>query len=101
MLVCMHVCVYVWRLTLLMSKQKHNSLLVMRKYLLFTGKLNFTEATNFTEAVASFASYVATALLVNLVSVTTPGKKLCTPLGIWGLNSSFFMIGGLVPLAPM
>ena len=36
----------------------------------------FTEATNFTEAVASFATYVATALPVNSVSVTAPAKQI-------------------------
>ena len=59
----------------------------MRKYLLFTGKLYFSQTTNFTEVVASFASYlkhenyyyyyyVATALPVNSVGVTTPAKKI-------------------------
>src|SRR6218665_2675369 len=41
MLVCMHACVYVWRMTLSMSKRKQNSSFVVRKYLPFTGKLDF------------------------------------------------------------
>ena len=76
MLVCMmYVCTSSeW--TLSMSKLKQNSWFVVRKYLLFTGKLYFSQTTNFTEVVASFASYVATALPVNSVGVTTPAKKI-------------------------
>ena len=47
-------------------------------------------------AVASFASYVATALLVNSVSVTTPAKKDYVPLlESGGLNPSLLIIWGL------
>ena len=74
----------------------------MRKYLLFTGKLDFfTEATYFTEAVASFASYhrpnIATTLPVNSVSVTTLPKNYVYTFGIWGAKSFFFVIWGLSP----
>src|SRR6218665_1000491 len=62
----------------------------------------FTEATNFTEAVASFASYIATALPVNSVNVNTPAKKsMYHPWNLGGLNPSFFVIwGGLAPPSP-
>jgi len=48
--ICIHIrwcaCMYVctsgdWRITLSMSKRKQNSWFVVRKYLLFTGKLDF------------------------------------------------------------
>src|SRR6218665_2098166 len=85
-----------------MSKLKQNSLFVVRKYLLFTGKLYFSQTTNFTEVVASFASYVATALPVNSVGVTTPAKKNYVgppPLEFGGLNP-FLGFGGLSPPSP-
>ena len=53
----------------------------------------FTEATNFTEAVASFASYVAAALPVNSVSVTTPAKK--TMYHLWNLGAKSFLFRDL------
>src|SRR6218665_299019 len=91
MLMCMHVCVYVWRMTL-MSKPKQNSSFVVRKY----RHVIFTEAMN-------FASYVATALPVNSVSVTNPARKIMYyiyTLGIWGAKSFFFRdLGGLAPLS--
>ena len=40
---CMHACVYVWRMTLSMSKRKQNSWFVVRKYLRFTGKLDLAK----------------------------------------------------------
>src|SRR6218665_1663857 len=62
----------------------------------------FTEATNFTEAVASFASYIATALPVNSVNVNTPAKKnYVPPLEFGGAKSFFFRdLGGLAPPSP-
>src|SRR6218665_3701504 len=85
-----------------MSKLKQNSLFVVRKYLLFTGKLYFSQTTNFTEVVASFASYVATALSVNLVGVTTPAKKIMCPNHLLnlGINIFFLGCGGLAPFSP-
>src|SRR6218665_667789 len=62
----------------------------------------FTEATNFTEAVASFASYIATALPVNSVNVNTPAKKIMYhPWNLGGAKSFFFRdLGGLAPPSP-
>ena len=56
-------------------------------------------ATNFTEAVARFALYVATALPVNSVSVTTPAKKnYVPPLEFGGGKILFFHdLGRLSP----
>src|SRR6218665_3963015 len=61
-----------------------------------------TETTNFTEEVASFASYIATALPVNSVNVNSPAKKIMYhPWNLGGLNPSFFGIwGGLAPPSP-
>ena len=97
----MHVCVYLWRMTLSMCKKQ---LVCCEEIPTFYRQARFLlrlQITNFTEAVALFASYVATALPVNSVSVTTPAKTNYVGLpgyhpknlGGWILLFSWF--GGL------
>jgi len=95
----MHVCVYVWRMTLSMSKRKQNSWFVVRKYLLFSGKIDFYWGYKFYRGSCPICLIgTTTALPVNSVSVTPPTKQLCTTLGIWGAKSFFFHnLGGLSP----
>src|SRR6218665_2676199 len=60
----------------------------------------FTETTNFTEEVASFASYIASALPIS-VNVNSPTKKIMYhPWNLGGLNPSFFGIWGAYPPSP-
>src|SRR6218665_4105716 len=89
-------------MTLSMSKRKPNSRFLVRKYLLFTGKLDLYSDYKF---------YRGSCLICRIRSYGTAGqlsqcynsskKIMYDPWTLAGLNPSFFVIwGGLVPLSP-
>jgi len=71
----------------------------VRKYLFFTGKLDFYWGYKFSRGSCFvFLIPLDRKVVGSSVNVTTPAqKKLCTTLGIWGAKSFFFRDLGAKP----